>query len=297
MTTVADRVLDGPHGPLRERTYVPAAPAAAGLVWAHGGGFAHGDLDMPEADGVARAFAELGIAVVSVDYRLAPPFRYPVAREEVAFAYAWAAASDLTTGPWALGGASAGANLATGATLKTLHVGGETPPLLVLAYPTLHPVQPAPDDALRAALDAEPDADRFGPDVVSAMYENYLGAPVPTADVYAAPGLASAAELAGFPPTIMINDEVDELRVSGEAFGQTLRAARVDVACSTEPGTQHGHLNRPEEGAAQPSIERFAARILALASHDPDPDPDPRPTRTTPTTSAPQSLSADATTP
>ncbi|MAP62151.1 MAG: alpha/beta hydrolase [Microbacterium sp.] len=298
-SATTDRVLDGPHGPLRVRVYEPSTPAGPGLVWVHGGGFARGDIDMPEADGVSRALAAKGIVVVSVDYRLAPlpaewaarageserteGVHHPVARQEVAWAHAWASASGLAAGPWALGGASAGANLATGATLATLHAGGVVAPLLVLAYPTLHPVQPAPDAQLRAALDATPDADRFGPDVVRGMYENYLGGPVSAADIYAAPGLASAPELAGFPPTIMINDEVDELRVSGEAFAQTLRAADVDIDCSTEPGTQHGHLNRPEEGTAQPSIDRFAARILTLTPH---PTPDP----------APQSRSADATT-
>ncbi|MDZ8201030.1 alpha/beta hydrolase [Microbacterium sp. SSW1-59] len=297
--TITDRVLDGPHGALRVRVYAPAAPTGPGLVWAHGGGFARGDIDMPEGDWVARAFAAKGIVVVSVDYRLAPlpaewaaragePERidgvhHPVAREEIAWAYAWASASELADGPWALGGASAGANLATGATLASLHAGDDIAPLLVLAYPTLHPVQPEPDARLRAALDTTPGADRFGPDVVRGMYENYLGGPVSTADIYAAPGLASASELAGFPPTIMINDDVDELRVSGEAFAQTLRAAHVDIDCSTEPGTQHGHLNRPEEGAAQPSIDRFAARILSLTAPT-TPHPAPQPHSADPTT-------------
>ena len=51
---------------------VATARPTAGLVWAHGGGFAAGDLDMPEADWVARSLAERGITVISVDYALAP---------------------------------------------------------------------------------------------------------------------------------------------------------------------------------------------------------------------------------
>uniref|UniRef100_UPI002898DDBF alpha/beta hydrolase fold domain-containing protein n=1 Tax=Microbacterium sp. TaxID=51671 RepID=UPI002898DDBF len=69
---MSDEVLDGPHGPLRVRVYVPETPAGPGLVWAHGGGFAAGEIDMPEADWVARSFADRGIVVVSVDYSLAP---------------------------------------------------------------------------------------------------------------------------------------------------------------------------------------------------------------------------------
>jgi len=277
---MADRVLDGPHGPLTVRIYAPDAPAGPGLVWVHGGGFAGGDLDMPESDWVASAFAARGIAVVAVDYRLAPlppqwtapgdeprpdGVRYPVASDEVEAVFRWAAASDLASGPWSLGGASAGGNLAAGAALRLAQTGGPVPALAVLAYPTLHAVQGNPDAALRAALDARPEADGFGPEAVRLMYENYLGGPVDGADVYAIPGTATVAELAVFPPTIMINDEVDELRVSGEAFAAALRAAGVEIDVTTEPGTQHGHLNRPEEPAAHASIERYAARILATA--------------------------------
>ena len=63
----------------------------------------------------------------------------------------------------------------------------------------------------------------------------------------------------------MITGEVDELRVSGEAFGALLRDAGVEIDISTEPGTRHGHLNQPELAAATTSIDRFAARILATS--------------------------------
>ena len=277
---MSDQVLDGPHGPLRVRVYAPENPAGPGLVWVHGGGFAAGELEMPEADWVARSFADRGIVVVSVDYSLAPfprvwaaaaeaPERagvhYPVASDEVEAAFRWAVDSGLAPGPWSLGGASAGGNLATGAALRLSHGAGPVPALAVLAYPTLHAVQGTPDASLRAALDADPEADTFGPDPVRIMYENYLGGPLADHDVYAVPGTASAADLARFPATIMINDEVDELRVSGEAFGASLRSAGVDLDISTEPGTRHGHLNRPEHAAATASIDRFAARILATS--------------------------------
>ena len=266
--------IDGPHGLVRARTYLPTDPTGHGLVWLHGGGFLGGDLDMPEAEATAQAFAEHGIVVVSVDYQLAPERTevtageivregvvYPIAHDEVVAAFRWALTSHLAT-TWSIGGASAGGNLAAGAALH-LADDGDAPALAVLAYPTLHAVQDAPDSALRALLDANPDADHFGPASVLSMYENYLGRPIETAAPYAIPGTASAARLAVFPPTIMINNETDELRVSGEAFARTLAEAGVDIDVSTEPGTVHGHLNRPG-AAATASIERFAARILAL---------------------------------
>lgn len=127
---------------------------------------------------------------------------------------------------------------------------------MFLAYPTLLAVQPAPDAALRAMLDANPVADRFGPDVVLAMYENYLRGPVDTAPLPAVPGLATPADVAGFPPVLMVNGEADELRVSGEAFAATLADASVPVEVVTEPGTEHGHLNRPGEPAASVTVDR-----------------------------------------
>ncbi|RZI93286.1 MAG: alpha/beta hydrolase, partial [Microbacterium sp.] len=270
MTTITDEVLDGPHGSLPVRLYRPVDPTGHGMVWAHGGGFAAGDLDMPEADGVARGLAEHGITVVSIDYRLAPltpgaeGVRHPVASEEVGFAFRWAVGAGIAPGSWALGGASAGANLATSATLRLLHSGGDLPALVALAYPTLLAVQPGPDAELRAALDADPVADRFGPAVVHAMYANLLGGDPAEADLYAAPGLATPDDVAGFPPVLMVNSDVDELRVSGEVFAETLRRAGVQTEVVREPGTQHGHLNRPEEPAAAVSIGRVAARLLAL---------------------------------
>ena len=136
-----------------------------------------------------------------------------------------------------------------------------------LAYPTLLAVQPAPDAALRALLDANPEADRFGPDAVREMYEQYLGGPVEDAPLPAVPGRAAASDLMGFPPVLMINDEADELRISGEAFAATLLEARVPVDLVVEPGTDHGHLNRPDEPAASASIERVVRWIAWLATH------------------------------
>ena len=55
------------------------------------------------------------------------------------------------------------------------------------------------------------------------------------------------------------------LKLSGEAFADSLRAAGVDVTTVVEPGTTHGHLNRPEEPAFTVTIDRFTARIRRLA--------------------------------
>ncbi|MGQ7787254.1 alpha/beta hydrolase fold domain-containing protein [Nesterenkonia sp. K-15-9-6] len=296
-----DHTLAGPHGSLPVRLYRRQPPAAAqpgpALVWAHGGGFAYGDLEMAEADWVARSLAARGIPVVSVDYRLAPPFealdaadlhqgepetgvRFPVPGEELAAAFDWTRAQAVEIGAdperISLGGASAGANLAAGVVLTRLarttgdddeHPARPLPAHLLLAYPTLHAVQPPTPADLRALLDADPEADRFGPEPVRRMYENYLGRPAEDAPVAAVPGTADVGQLAGHPPTTLATGEVDELRVSAETYAESLRQAGVDVDLRMVPGVRHGHLNRPHEGpaaaqAAQQTIEQFAARLL-----------------------------------
>ncbi len=281
-----------------------AARPTAGLVWVHGGGFAAGDLDMPEADRVSRELAARGVTVVSVDYRLVGDgCRYPAPSDDVIAAWRWTLGhvDELGIAPAraALGGASAGANLAAGSTLRMLAratVGegaiidsaggapapGATPEVaqetralsanldlpagVFLAYPTLLAVQPTPDAALRALLDANPEADTFGPARVRAMYEGYLGGPVEDAPLPAGPGLAAASDLAGFPPVLMVNSETDELRVSGEVFAATLAEAGVPAEVVTEPGTRHGHLNRPDEPAASVTIERVVRWLDALTT-------------------------------
>ncbi|WP_221583520.1 alpha/beta hydrolase [Microbacterium sp. G2-8] len=275
-----DTTLDGPHGPLGVRVYPADAPAGPVVVWAHGGGFAAGSIDMPEGDWVARAFAARGITTVSVDYSLAPiepgsrwadrephdGVRYPIASEELESALSWTREHVAEWGAdpdrLAIGGASAGANLAAGVVVRLLQTGRSLPAQVVLAYPTLHAVQPdVPADLVAALADAGLSA-QFAPPAVREMYENYLGGSVDTADAVAAPGTATEGELVGFPPTTIVASDVDELRVSAEAFSRTLDSVGVDVRCTLERGTRHGHLNRPEEPGAEATIDAFVARLV-----------------------------------
>jgi len=233
----------------------------------HGGAFYAGDLDMPEADAVARAFSDRGAWVASVDYRLADAGRrsFPHASDDVLTAWSWmvvhAAGFGVQLSRLFLGGASAGANLATGAVMRMIGhppaaAAVSVPAGLFLAYPTLLAVQPPPPPALRAALDAWPEADVFGPRAIREMYEAYLGDDLADPPLVASPGLASPSDLAGFPPTIIINGDTDELRVSAEIFADTLRSAGHHPEMSVEPGTSHGHLNRPSEPGFEPTIRR-----------------------------------------
>lgn len=308
--TITDQILPGPHGDLPVRLYpVPdGVPCVAGLVWAHGGGFMYGDLDMPEADHVARTLAAQGVVVVSVDYRLCPPIdqedpsaplepggvRFPVAHDELVLAFRWAVGADLgaPAGSWSLGGASAGGNLAAGASVHLRDdaaADGATGPdgaadvppsgtaaqraprSTVLAYPVLHDGLPAPSPELAAKIAALPADRNFPPDVVRRMNDNYLGdGRGPVAPAYAFPG---GTDLRGLPPTLIVNSDHDALRSSGEAYAAELAAAGTDVYLVREDGTFHGHLNDPDHPGCARSLARIAtwltSDVLVGTAHEP----------------------------
>lgn len=262
--TTTDRTLDGPHGPLRIRVHTTDGPARAALVWSHGGGFVFGDLDMPESAQTARELAARGITTVEVEYHLAPSeerpdgVHFPVPQDEVRHVLAAVRAdASLDTGgrDWAIGGASAGASITASAALR-LVADGDAPRQVLLAYPTVHAELPPPSDELAAAMTGVDPARRFTPEAVRQMNANH-------ADGASEGVFAGGADLSGFPPTCIVDSERDDLRASGAAFADELRAAGVPVTYTVEPRTFHGHLNDDGSAEALRTIDRFAAFLLA----------------------------------
>ncbi|MGY1808639.1 alpha/beta hydrolase [Blastococcus sp. SYSU D00669] len=246
-----DTTAPGPHGPVPVRVYEPAEPGPErpALVWMHGGAFVGGDLEMPEADWTARQVAErAGAVVVSVDYRLCHGgVHYPVPHDDVVAAFRWVHGSAGELGVdadrIAIGGASAGGNLAIGAALK-LRDEGPAPAALLPIYPVAHAVVPPASASLAARTAEVPDVLRFFPPQTRWFNENYLGGPLSTADGYA---FGALAVLDGLCPTLVINAEYDDLRASGEAFVAQCALAGVDVRQVTAVGMLHGFLNtRPD---------------------------------------------------
>jgi len=239
------------------RTYGNAGPT---LVWMHGGGFAAGDLDMPEADVVARELVERAdVTVVSVGYRLAP---YPAGLDDVV---AVASFVSRDSGPVAIGGTSAGGNLALAAALRLRDAGT---PLsgLVLAYPYLHRVNPPAPPGLEQRVAALPESARFPPAKMTAMAEFYLGPLADDPPAYAYPGSASpdAIDFAGLPPTLVIGAGNDDLLPSALDAAARLAAAAVPVTEYLEPGVQHGHLNTEGLPGALRTLDEIARFLRSL---------------------------------
>ena len=250
---VRSAAAPGPHGPVPVRVYTPvqgrrADPARPCLVWLVGGAFVGGDLDMPEADWVARQIVDrAGAVVVSVDYRLATQgVTYPVPHDDAVAAIRWVRDSADPLGVdrdrIAVGGASAGGNLAAGATLRLRDDDKWLPATLVLAYTTAHATLPPASSSLTELMTDVPRLLRFLPADRQFITCNYLGGPESKADGYAMP---ANAILEGLCPVVMLNAEYDDLRVSSEHFAAQLAVAGVDVRQVMYRGMLHGFLNVP----------------------------------------------------
>jgi acetyl esterase len=255
--TLADVIIPGTYGDVAARLYLPEETPRACLVWAHGGSFVGGNIDMPESNWVALALAALGHAVLTVEYSKALfGVHFPVPSIDLLDAWNWAIAEFASsTSSVHLGGASAGGNLAAGVGVRLRDGHGQPPTSLVLAYPGLHDLLPEGSAQLQAALKGLPAEDQFPQSMVSAIARNYLGHDGNASDPYAFPGRAT---LTGMPPIFIINSERDDHRLSGEAFARQAIDAGVSVAVSYEPGSQHGHLDRPHTVEAQRSVARIA---------------------------------------
>ena len=249
----SEDVLQGRHGPIPVRRYQPSAPRATSLLWLHGGGFSSGGLDQLESHAVAASLAQRGIPVVTVDYRLAPPWwgpaaraaepaagvRYPVPLDDVLDAYA---AIRLESGALDIGGASAGACLAAAAVLRMRDEQAGLPERVVLAYGTYHASLPDLPPHVRSRVAGVHGVIQFRRRTVAQMNTNYVGGEAGLAEPYAFPG---GKDLSGFPSTLILDADRDTLRASGDAFAAELTAAGSNVTYRVVRGSTHGFLDRP----------------------------------------------------
>jgi acetyl esterase len=255
VASVADRNIPGPGGDLPVRIYVPAgASAPAGgaglpvLVWLHGGGWVIGDLET--ADGTVRAMANgAGVVVVSVDYRLAPENPFPAAVDDAVAAVRWVAdnAAELGVDParLAVGGDSAGGNLAA-VVAQQLRDGGPAVAFQLLVYPVTDANITTPsydENAVGYFLEKE---------TMEWFRGHYLG-DGDRDDPRISPLVAADDALVGLPSALVITAEYDPLRDEGEAYGERLRSAGVEVTVTRYDGVIHGFFSMRDmlpDGAA-----------------------------------------------
>ncbi len=248
-------------GAMPVRVYSPgrAAPRPA-LVYFHGGGWVLCDLDTHDV--VCRAISRRAEAVVvAVDYRLSPENNFPVAVEDCYAATRWVASNTGRLGidprRIAVGGDSAGGNLAAVVALKARDEQGPALALQVLVYPVTNL---SSFDTPSYAEFAE------GYFLTKSQMEwfrdSYLAVSVDAKQPYASPLLAT--DLHGLPPALVITAECDVLRDEGEAYAKRLENAGVLVTCSRYPGMIHPFFSMPGAIAqANQAIDQVAAALAA----------------------------------
>jgi acetyl esterase len=227
-------MLDTTAGPVPARVYQPedALPGAV-LVWIHGGGWICGTLETCEP--VARLIASSsGLTVVCPDYALSPEVAAPVALEQCLATTRTvrcgelAAVGEVTA--LAVGGDSAGANLAAGVTLLARDRGHAGIDLQVLCEPVLHPHWPS---SSRAAFANGTTITAQG---IEQMWRLYLQGAEPGA--YTAP--LGAADLAGLPPALIVAAGCDPLRDEARIYAAKLIEAGTSVVFAEHPALAHG---------------------------------------------------------
>jgi len=229
---VRDLQADGPHGPIPMRFYRPLGSAASAvlpvLVYYHGGGWTIGDLDTH--DTLCRELCNgAGCAVVAVDYRMGPEHRFPAAVDDVLAATRWvrreAVALGVDAGRLAVGGDSAGGNLAAVVAIAARDAGD-----LAVAYQLL--IYPATDmRRVHPSHTTNGQGYVLTRDTIAYFHDQYIVDAAHDLDWRASPLLRE--DLAGLPPALVLTAGYDPLRDEGLDYARALTAAgnRASYVC------------------------------------------------------------------
>jgi acetyl esterase len=264
--TVEDLSIPGPAGSIPARFYRPVDAgdrALPLLVWFHGGGFVIGSVHESDAD-CRRLTETAGVAVLSVEYRLAPEHRFPSAADDCFAATAWAAenASRLRIDPrrLAVGGDSAGGNLAAVVALRAAERGTPRIAFQLLVYPVTDLVSmetPSHHENATGYFLTRTTMvwfrDHYTPDL--AMRQNPHASPL------------HARVPHDLPPAFLLTAEFDPLRDEGEAYGKRLEAAGVPITIRRYDGMIHGFFSMSGflEGGRRAVADAAAALRAALS--------------------------------
>jgi acetyl esterase len=258
---VVDGSLPGPAGAVPIRLYRPqSAELLPALVYFFGGGWVTGSLDT--ADAVCRRLANsTPCAVVAVSYRRAPEHRFPAAVEDCDAAVRWlnehGAELGIDSRRLAVGGASAGGNLAAAAALLARERGGRGLRLQVLVYPPLDYRADTP--SMRDAGDAL----FFDRRDVAWCWTHYLRRDSDGDSPFASP--LRAPDVQGLAPALVITAEIDPLRDQGERYAARLAAAGVPTKLVRFEGMVHGFYSMSGALGAADRAQAVTAAALRRA--------------------------------
>ncbi len=257
---VFDLAVPGPGGGIPVRIYHPDGATGVTLAF-HGGGWRMGNLD--SFDAVCRHLAnDSGLAVISVDYRLAPEHPFPAALEDVWAATCWAAEHGhehgLPTARLTVFGESAGGNLAAVVCL----LARENAQPRLLAQALVYPATDARQQHASRSVYAEGFVQRTA-DVAHAFRKYALDHGVSPSVWTLSPFHATSH--AGLPPALVITAECDVLCDDGEAYARKLADAGVPTTCVRYAGMLHTFYGMRGEVDAAALAQRQVADMLRAA--------------------------------
>ena len=232
------------------------------VVFIHGGGWIGGSLDSFD-EPCATLASRTGALVVSPDYRLAPEHPFPTATDDTVAVLRWAAEHVAEFGGdpdrMAVGGESAGANLAAVAALRLRDEGGPSLRAQVLVTP---PTDFLADTESRKAFAHGP---LLSMELAMRMGSQYLGDPANTMSPLASP--ARASDLSGLPPALVVTMEIDPTRDEAEDYASALAAAGVPTVCRRFDGLSHMAFSLsgaiPRAADIQEAIADFLKPLLS----------------------------------
>jgi acetyl esterase len=261
MDKIEELRIPGPGGEIPVRLYRPRTEGPLPvLVYFHGGGWVICNLDTH--DSPCRSLAqEASCAVASVDYRLAPEHKFPAAVEDAYAATCWIAENgrriNLDTSRIAVGGDSAGGNLAAVVSLMARDKGG--PPLIhqLLVYPVTD-LSTLDRDSYRRHGEGY----MLTRDGMAYYRSHYLARETDALNPYASPLLAE--DLCGLPPACILTAEFDVLTDEAEAYAARLKKAGVPVRYTCFEGMIHAFFGLA--GAVDRTGEAIGEAATALGT-------------------------------
>jgi len=254
---------DGAQVPIRIYRPTPAEPGAPLPFYLdlHGGGWWMGN-GFPFHGAMMDFAARTQAIVVSVDYRLAPEHPFPIPFDDCHSALRWIAREGASLGGdparIAIGGSSAGGNLAAALAIRARDEGGPAVAFQLLVVPATdlsgtrdwHSFDEAGEGYVLTAAGIEEMIDAYVPDPRARMHP------------YVSPLLEG--DLSGLPPALVVTALFDPLRDQGEAYARRLEDAGVPVELQREPGALHGFLGSP---ARARRIQELTAEAVRRALH------------------------------